>query len=396
MDGGNSVTDKMPWTTVNKEAVGLGLFLEPSENFVFFDGQVVAVVHDVFVEVLLVMECPAGKDNGGDECADHGALDILFLAVHRSGKVLDHVGDGEGCNKGHCREHHEAVALVDFDGEIARDVFENDVRLDVVQEQESENLEVGVVALSGVVDGAVGKVNCAYDEQVVEVAEERVYEVSVLVELQCHHVPVLGEVLEEVSVSFKFATLETEPLEVTDGEEYWHREKRKYNEERRGLCVFFVEQFREGKEDECENAEDCFLACLRKEGEDEGKENPMLYGVSIVCPLENEERKCREEYVKRFNGHGAELEQHCRLDCHEKRCQEREKRLLSPCDDCKEHEQERERQHHEFRGENPAEVCSEQRHAEIVKERKTFGFEAVGIVVAFQMVLIEFALVASS
>lgn len=57
----------------------------------------------------------------------------------------------------------------------------------------------------------------------------------------------------------------------------------------------------------------------------------MLYCVPVVSPLENEERKGGEEYVERFDGHCTELEQNCRLECHEERCQKREQRLSSPC-----------------------------------------------------------------
>ena len=219
VEGRNAVTHEMPRTSVNKEAVGLGLLFEPSENFVFFDGQVVAVVHDVLVEVLLVMECPTGKDDGCDEYASEGAFGILFLAVHRSCKILDHVRDGECGHKCHGWQHHETVTLVDFNAEIAGNVLENDVRLNVVQEQETENLEVGEVALSGIVDGAEDEVDGSDYKEVVEVAEERIAEFSVVSNLHGHHFPVLGEVFEEVSMCRKLTALETKALEIADGEE---------------------------------------------------------------------------------------------------------------------------------------------------------------------------------
>ncbi len=162
-----------------------------------------------------------------------------------------------------------------------------------------------------------------------------------------------------MTVSLEFAALETEPLEVAYGEERRYGENRKRDEENRSLGAFLVEQFREREDDECKEAEDCFLTGLRKEGEDEGEERPMLDGVPVVGPLEYEERKCGEENVERFDGHRTELEQHRRLERHEERCEKCQERLPSPCDYGKEHEQERERQHQELGRENPAEVCSE-------------------------------------
>ena len=162
-----------------------------------------------------------------------------------------------------------------------------------------------------------------------------------------------------MTVSLEFTTLETEPLEVAYGEECRYGEERKRDKENRSLCTFLVEKFRERKEDESKEAEDCFLTGLRKEGENEGEESPVLDGVPVVSPFEHEERKCGEENVKRFDRHRAELEQNCRLECHEERCEKCQERLPCPCDYGKEHEQERERQHQELCRENPAEVCSE-------------------------------------
>lgn len=52
---------------------------------------------------------------------------------------------------------------------------------------------------------------------------------------------------------------------------------------------------------------------LRKESENEGEKRPVLDGVFVVGPLEYKERKRGEENVERLDGHGAELEQDCRL-----------------------------------------------------------------------------------
>ena len=148
-------------------------------------------------------------------------------------EVLNQVGHRECSDKCHRGEHHEAVTLVDFDAEVSRNIFENHVCLQVVQEQESKNLEVIEVFLSCIVNCTVGEVNCTDGEQVVEVTEERVRKFAVIAEFCGHHFPVLGEVFEKVTVGFEFATLETEPLEIADGEECRHREKRKHYKEYR-------------------------------------------------------------------------------------------------------------------------------------------------------------------
>ena len=92
----------------------------------------VAVVHDVIVEVFLVMERPAGGNQCCDENSYDGALAVLFCFSDRGRKILNHVRDGKGCDKGHRRQHYKAIALVDFDAEISRNVFENDICLDVI------------------------------------------------------------------------------------------------------------------------------------------------------------------------------------------------------------------------------------------------------------------------
>lgn len=68
--------------------------------------------------------------------------------------------------------------------------------------------------------------------------------------------------------------------------------------------------------------------------------------------------------------------------------------MPSPCDYRKEHEQKTQREHQAFGGENPAEVGSKNRHAEVVKERKPLGFKAVRRGMASEPVVVEFALVA--
>ena len=316
MNGRHAVTHEVPRTTVNKESVRLRLFLEPTENFVLFDGQVVAVVHDIIVEILLVMDCPAGEKQGGNEHADKGCLAVQ-LAAGRRCEVLDHVGDREGRHKSHGRQHHKAIALVDFDAEVARDVFENHIRLQVVEEQKCENLEVSKVPLSCAVNRAEGKIDAANGKEIVEVTQERIREIAILIELCGHHFPVLGEIFEEVSVGFKFASLEAKSLEVANCKECRYGEKRKRHKEDRCFIIFLVEKFRERKKDECEDAEDCFLAGLGEEGQNEGEEHPVHDRVPVICPLEYEQCKSREEYIERFNGHGAELEKYRRLECHE-------------------------------------------------------------------------------
>ena len=281
----------MPRTAVNEEAFGLGLFLEPTENFVFFDGQVVAVVHDVVIEVFLVMECPTGEGQGDNQHDEECGLAVIGGAVAWSCKVLDKVGDRQCGHKSHRREHHQAITLVDFDGEVAGDVFQDHESLDVVQQQEGEYLEVEEVLLLGIYDRAIDEIDGADCKQVVEVAEERVHEGAVLVELHGHHFPVLGEVFKEMTVSFELSALETEPLEIADREECRDREEGKEDEKYGSLGVLLVDDAWECKEDKCKNAEDRFLAGLGKEGEGQGEESPVLYRVPVVGPLEEEERK---------------------------------------------------------------------------------------------------------
>lgn len=70
--------------------------------------------------------------------------------------------------------------------------------------------------------------------------------------------------------------------------------------------------------------------------------------------------------------------------------------MPGPSDYRKEHEQEGEREHHELGCENPAEVVPEQRHAEVIEERKPFGLETVGLGFASESAVFEFALVAGA
>ena len=128
VDGRDSVTHEVPGPAVDKQAVRFGLFLEPAENFVLLGGQVVAVVHDVLVEVFLVVERPCAEDDGDDDHARKCERLCLFLACGCC-EVLDGVRDGERCDKRHAGQHHQAVALVNLDAKVARDVLENHVGL---------------------------------------------------------------------------------------------------------------------------------------------------------------------------------------------------------------------------------------------------------------------------
>ena len=172
----------------------------------------------------------------------------------------------ECTDKSHRRQHDQAVTLVNLDAEIARDVFENHVSLNMVQEQEGENFEVEVILLGGTPHGADEQVNDADGEQVIKVGEERVFEFAVLAKGLGHFGPVAGEVFKEMSVSLEFATLESKTLEVADGEECRNREQRKRYEECGCLGAFAVQNLGQGKHDKGEQAEDGFLAGLGKEG----------------------------------------------------------------------------------------------------------------------------------
>lgn len=155
-----------------------------------------------------------------------------------------------------------------------------------------------------------------------------------------------------------------------------------------------VEEARECKKDKRKDAEDCFLAGLGKEGEGQGEERPMHYRVPVVSPFEKEKRKSRKENVERFDGHGAVLEHHRRLNGHEECRKECKQGLSSPGDNGKEHQQERKREHQAFGCENPVQVVAEDRHTEIVQERKPLRLEAVGLGMACQSAIVEFALIA--
>ena len=137
----------MPGTTVDKEAVLLGLFREPSEYLVFLDSEVVPVVHDVLVEVGLVVECPGGKEGCGHKGYQQGGHCVLLgiLSAHRGDGLLDKVRYGKCAYKCHGREHHQAITLINLDAEIARDIFKDHVGLNMVQEQEGENFQIEVV-----------------------------------------------------------------------------------------------------------------------------------------------------------------------------------------------------------------------------------------------------------
>ena len=102
--------------------------------------------------------------------------------------------DRQGSDKSHGRQHDQAVTLVNLNAEIARDVFENHISLNVVQEQECENFEVEVFLFLGAPDGACYQVNGANGEQVVEIGEERVFKFAVLGQRLGHFGPVAGEV----------------------------------------------------------------------------------------------------------------------------------------------------------------------------------------------------------
>ena len=336
VDGRYSVTHEVPGPAVDKQAVRFGLFLEPAENFVLLGGQVVAVVHDVLVEVFLVVERPCAKDDGDDDHARKCERLCLFLACGCC-EVLDGVRDGERCDKRHAGQHHQAVALVNLDAEVARDVLENHVGLHVVEQKEHERPQVEPAALCGVVDGAEQQVDSADGEQVVEVGEERVLELAVFLEGAGHLDPVAFQVFEEVPVGFELAALESESLKVADGEQRGYREQRERHEERGRLEILLVKDFREGEEYEGKQAECGFLAGLREECQREGEESPVHYGVAVVGPLENKQRERGEEYVERFHRHGTELEEHGGLQCHEEGGEECEQGLLGPGDNREEH-----------------------------------------------------------
>ena len=86
----------------------------------------------------------------------------------------------------------------------------------------------------------------------------------------------------------KFATLESEPLEVADSEQYGGGEQRQEHEEYGSLEIFFVKQFGQGEQDKGQKTENGFLPGLGKEGKGQCQEGPMLDGVAVESPLEHQ------------------------------------------------------------------------------------------------------------
>ena len=138
------------------------------------------------------------------------------------------------------------------------------------------------------------------------------------------------------------------------------------------------------------------MAGLRKEGKNECQQCPMLKGVAVVSPLENQQRKGRKENVERFHRHGAELEKHRGLERCQKGGKEGEQGHSCPGDNRKEHQEHREREHQELHVENPVQVVTQERHAEQVKEGETLGLEAVRLADASQLAVFEESLVAGA
>ena len=119
----------------------------------------------------------------------------------------------------------------------------------MVQEQEGENFQIEVVLFRCAENGSCKQVNGACDKEVVEVGEEGVFEFAVLVERLGHFGPVTRKVFKEVSVSLEFSTLETESLEIADGEECRNREQRKSYKECGCLGALAVEKLGEREYD---------------------------------------------------------------------------------------------------------------------------------------------------
>ena len=180
----------------------------------------------------------------------------------------------------------------------------------MVEGEEHEGPQVETFPLPGIVNGAEDKVDEACEEEVVEIGQEGVFEFAVVLEGQGHFGPILGEVFKEVPVGIEFTALEAESLVVADGNQRGNREQREQDEERGGLEILLVEDFREGEEDEREQAECGFLAGLREEGEAERKKGPVLDRVAVIGPLENQKRERGQEYIEGFHRHGAELEKY--------------------------------------------------------------------------------------
>ena len=104
----------------------------------------------------------------------------------------------------------------------------------------------------------------------------------------------------------------------------------------------------------------------------------MPDSVTVVGPLENEERKGGKENVEWFYGHGAELEKYRGLECRKECCKEGEQGLPCPGDNGQEHQEHCKREHQEFHMENPVQVVAHQRHTEQVQEGESLRLETVG------------------
>ena len=116
-----------------------------------------------------------------------------------------------------------------------------------------------------------------------------------------------------MAVGRELAALESEPLEITDGKQCRYREQGKHHEKYGGLEILLVQHFRQGEQDEGQQAENRLLAGLGKEGEGEGEERPVPDGVAVKGPAEHQQGKGRKENVQGFYRHGTELEKYRRL-----------------------------------------------------------------------------------
>ena len=155
--GGYAVGDKVPGSSVDEQFVRGLLFVQPFPDFLLLGGQVVPVVHNVTVEVRLVMESPARKEKRKEE-SQHQHRRGLFFGLGVGTEIFNQVGYRQRRQKSHAGNHHQAVALVDFDTEVAGHVFQDHVGLDMVQGEEYENFQIELVALAEIHDGAVDQV----------------------------------------------------------------------------------------------------------------------------------------------------------------------------------------------------------------------------------------------
>ena len=144
MDGGNGIAGEVPGSAIDKKARFIWLLVQPLPNFMFFGCQVVPVIHDVLVETFLVTEGvpPEEKSqkNGGNQIGGRVGVQRKFSEK----KIGDRkrIANGKRCKVCHGRHHDEGVTLVDFNREIPRNVFENDVCLDVIEQQETGDFGV--------------------------------------------------------------------------------------------------------------------------------------------------------------------------------------------------------------------------------------------------------------